>query len=253
MTQFAQVYRQVALNIAAQPLVEQLVSRGAQALAQRFVAGATPAEAVEALQRLQREGIQGNLDLLGEFVQTPEPAQANTEAILQTMQLVAAANLRPYSSVKLSSIGQGQRAPDGREDLSYIHARRIVQQAQLLGDFVALDMEDHTRVDFTLGIFRRLAEEFGHQSVGTVLQAYLYRTPADWAALRDLAPNLRIVKGAYLEPGTVAMQQKSEIDAAYRQLVFEQLKAGHYCNVATHDHHIIYDVMHFAQNLHLNR
>lgn len=245
MSQLEQLYRQVALGVAGNPLVEKVVSKQGWALAQRFVAGAGIHDAIDAIKRLEQDGIQGNLDLLGEFVDKPEPANANTQAILDALDQVYAAGLTPYNSVKMSALGQGQTAPDG-QDLGYVNTRRIVERAKRYGGFVNLDMEDHTRVDSTLQIFRRLVEEFGHEHVGTVLQAYLHRTEDDRRALDDLRPNIRIVKGAYLEPADVAMQSKAEIDAAYRRLVFEHLKAGHYCNVATHDHHIIYDVMHFA-------
>ncbi|GHG12245.1 proline dehydrogenase [Deinococcus piscis] len=249
MSQFEQLYRQVALSVAGNPVVEKVLSKQGWALAQRFVSGETAQDAIKAIHRLEAQGIQGNLDLLGEFVNTPEPANANTEMILQTIDQVHAAGLTPYNSIKLSAIGQGQtvNGPDGKpQDLGDVNARRIVARAKEYGGFVNLDMEDHPRVDETLRLFRELVNEFGHQHVGTVLQAYLHRSEEDRRRLDDLRPNIRIVKGAYLEPASVAMQSKPEIDAAYRRLVYEHLKAGNYCNVATHDHHIIYDVMHFA-------
>ncbi|MFC6618336.1 proline dehydrogenase family protein [Deinococcus radiophilus] len=243
MSQFDQLYRQVALSVATHPVVEKVVSKQGWALAQRFVSGESAEDAIEAIKRLEQSGILGNLDLLGEFVTTPEPANQNTELILQAMDKVHAAGLTPYNSIKLSSIGQGQQI--GGQDLGDVNARRIVARAKQYGGFVNLDMEDHPRVDETLRLFRELVQEFGNQHVGTVLQAYLHRTEEDRRSLDDLKPNLRIVKGAYLEPESVAMQDKAEIDAAYRRLVYEHLQAGNYCNVATHDHNIIYDVMHF--------
>lgn len=245
MSQFEQLYRQVALSVAGNPVVEKVLSKQGWALAQRFVSGETAQDAIKAIKRLEAQGISGNLDLLGEFVNTPEPANTNTEMILATIDQVHAAGLTPYNSVKMSALGQGQTAPDG-QDLGYVNTRRVVERAKRYGGFVNLDMEDHTRVDSTLQIFRRLVKEFGHQHVGTVLQAYLHRSEDDRRSLDDLRPNLRMVKGAYLEPASVALQSKTDIDAAYRRLVYEHLKAGNYCNVATHDHHIIYDVMHFA-------
>ncbi|WP_261664629.1 proline dehydrogenase family protein [Deinococcus sp. Marseille-Q6407] len=249
MSQFEQLYRQVALGVAGNPVVEKIVSKQGWTLAQRFVAGETAEDAIRTIKQLQAEGIRDNLDVLGEFVSTPEPANANTEMVLATIDQVHAAGLVPYQSIKLSALGQGQlvTGPDGREqDLGDINARRVVARAKQYGGFLNLDMEDHTRVDETLRLFRELVQEFGNQHVGTVLQAYLHRTEADRRSLDDLQPNIRIVKGAYLEPEAAAMQSKGEIDAAYRRLVYKHLKAGNYCNVATHDHQIIYDVMHFA-------
>lgn len=244
MSQFEQLYRQVALSVAGNPVVEKVLSKQGWALAQRFVSGETAQDAIKAIQRLEAQGILGNLDLLGEFVSTPEPANANTEMILATIDQVHAAGLTPYNSIKLSALGQGQTV--NGQDLGDVNARRIVARAKQYGGFVNLDMEDSSRVDETLRLFRELVGEFGNEHVGTVLQAYLHRSEKDRAGLDDLRPNLRMVKGAYLEPASVALQSKPEIDAAYRRLVYAHLKAGNYCNVATHDHHIIYDVMHFA-------
>ncbi|MFC6591146.1 proline dehydrogenase family protein [Deinococcus lacus] len=244
MSRFDQIYRKVALTIAGNSAVERLLSEQGKGLAGRFVAGDTPAQAIEAIHKLARSGILHNMDLLGEFVSDPASANANADAVLQMLNEMHAAGIRPYNSIKLSALGQGQQV--NGHDLGESNARRIVARAKEFGGFINLDMEDHTRVDITLATFRRLAEEFGHAHVGTVLQSYLYRSEEDLRSLEDLRPNLRIVKGAYLEPATVAMQNKPDIDAAYRRLVYEHLKAGHYCNVATHDHHIIYDVMHFA-------
>lgn len=107
-------------------------------------------------------------------------------------------------------------------------------------------MEDHTRVDVTLEQFRTLVGEFGAEHVGTVLQSYLYRSLGDRASLDDLRPNIRMVKGAYLEPATVAYPDKADVDQNYRRLVFQHLKAGNYTNVATHDERIIDDVKRFV-------
>ena len=193
---------------------------------------------------MQKDGIGGLLDLLGEFVDSPDTANAFAEQILSLVDQAAAAGIQPYITVKLSGLGQGLTV-DG-EDLGLTNARRILGRAKPHGGFLALDMEDHPRVDVTLAQFRTLSQEFGHEYVGTVLQSYLHRTANDLAALADLKPNLRIVKGAYLEPESVAMQDKADIDASYRKLVYANLKAGNYTNVATHDGGIIEDVKLFV-------
>lgn len=245
MSVFNQLYRKAVLQVALNPKVEELMSTHARGLASRFISGDSEKEAIGAILQLRQDGILHNLDLLGEYVDTPEPAYANTEAILKTTAELSDAGIAPYSSLKLSALGQGQSGPDGL-DLGEHNARRIVALSKRLGGFVNLDMEDHTRIDATLGTYRRLAKEFGSECVGTVLQSYLYRTPADLAALSDLKPRLRFVKGAYLEPESVAMQNKADLDAAYLELVFEHLKAGFYAKVATHDHEIVYRVAMFA-------
>lgn len=239
-----QMYRKAVLTVSGQKFVEDLVRSRGWGMAQRFVAGEDASSAIRAVQDLGRDGILGNLDLLGEFVASPEAANDFAGKVLHLLGEAHAAGLTPYVSVKLSSVGQGQTV--GGEDLGLSNARRIVGRAREYGGFVCLDMEDHTRVDQTLTQFRLLVNEFGHGHVGTVLQSYLYRSEADRDSLDDLRPNLRIVKGAYLEPESVAMPDKADVDASYRRLVYAHMKAGNYVNVATHDESIIEDVKLFA-------
>ena len=246
---FDRIYRSTVLGVATRRPVENLVRTRAWSVAKRFVAGEESATAIAAVKELARDGILGNLDLLGEFVSSPETANAFAEQILSLQMQAAEAGVKPYVSVKLSSIGQGQTV-DGT-DLGYVNARRIVGRARELGGYVCLDMEDHPRVDQTLKQFRELLNEFGAGHVGTVLQSYLYRSEADRDGLGDLYPSLRIVKGAYLEPESVAMPDKSDVDAAFRRLVYSHLKAGldhptQVTNIATHDESIIEDVKMFV-------
>lgn len=244
-----QMYRKAVLTVSGQKPIEQLVRSRGSNLARRFVAGEDVGSAIAAVQELEKDGILGNLDLLGEFVTSPETANEFAGNVLRLLDAAHAAGQKPYVSVKLSSVGQGMTVQGGEgdgQDLGLTNARRIVGRAREYGGFVCLDMEDHPRVDVTLAQFRTLVGEFGHEHVGTVLQSYLYRSEADRDGLDDLRPNLRIVKGAYLEPETVAMPNKADVDAAYRRLVFAHMKAGNYVNVATHDEGIVGDVEHFA-------
>lgn len=239
-----QLYRKAVLTVSGQKQIESLVRSRGWSVAQRFVAGESAQTAIAAVGELAADGILSNLDLLGEFVASPEKANEFAAQVLHLLDAARAEGIKPYVSVKLSSIGQGQTV-DG-QDLGLTNARRIIGKAKEYGGFVCLDMEDHPRVDQTLEQFRVLVGEFGAQHVGTVLQSYLYRAEADRASLDDLHPNLRIVKGAYLEPESVAMPVKADVDANYRKLVYAHLKAGNYVNVATHDETIIADVQHFV-------
>ncbi|GGM08304.1 proline dehydrogenase family protein [Deinococcus aerophilus] len=239
-----QLYRKAILTVSGQKFVEDIVRKQGWGLAQRFVAGEEVDGAIAAVRELQQDGILGNLDLLGEFVASPEKANEFAEKVLHLLDAAHTAGIPPYASVKLSAVGQGQTV-DG-QDLGLTNARRIVGRAREHGGFICLDMEDHPRVDQTLEQFRILVGEFGAQHVGTVLQSYLYRTEADRSSLDDLRPNLRIVKGAYLEPDSVAMPDKADVDASYRKLVYAHMAAGNYVNVATHDESIIEDVKHYA-------
>ena len=113
-----------------------------------------------------------------------------------------------------------------------------MQVAERLGSFVRIDMEQSSVVDATLRIYRRLREA-GHDRVGTVLQSYLYRTENDLESLLPLQPNLRFVKGAYLEPPEIAYAAKQDVDAAYARLVEKALRGGAYAAIATHDESLI--------------
>ncbi|MGX9686382.1 proline dehydrogenase family protein [Deinococcus wulumuqiensis] len=239
-----QLYRKAVLTVAERPQVEKLARDKMWPLAQRFVAGEDIQSAISAVQELQKDGIQGNLDLLGEFIDSPEQCNEFADNVLKLIDAAHAAGIKPYVSVKLSSVGQGK--DDSGTDLGLRNARRIIGKAKEYGGFVCLDMEDHPRTDITLEQFRVLVGEFGAEHVGTVLQSYLYRSLKDRAGLDDLKPNIRMVKGAYLEPETVAYPDKADVDQNYRRLVYAHLKAGNYCNVATHDEKIIDDVKRFV-------
>ena len=136
-------------------------------------------------------------------------------------------------ALKLTHLGL-----DIDEELAYENLERVVARAGELGNFIRIDMEYSALVDPTLRLYRRLREA-GHANVGTVLQSYLYRTPDDLESLLPLEPNLRLVKGAYLEPESVAYPSKADVDAAYLRLVERSLTGGGYTAIATHDERMI--------------
>jgi len=115
-----------------------------------------------------------------------------------------------------------------------------------------MDMEESRWVDATLRIYRRLRED-GHENTGTVLQSYLYRTEADLGSLLDLKPNLRFVKGAYLEPPDVAYPDKADVDAGYVRLVERSLREGGFTAIATHDERLIEHSIAFAEREAISR
>jgi proline dehydrogenase len=132
------------------------------------------------------------------------------------------------------------------EQLAFENVAAVVDHAGGLGNFVRIDMEQSALVDATLRTYRRLRES-GRDNVGTVLQAYLYRTPRDLEELLPLAPSLRLVKGAYLEPPEVAYPAKTDVDAAYARLAERMLEGGAYLAAATHDERLIEHVIAAAQ------
>ena len=222
--------RSAILAAADSPRLRRFVDRyGMQLGAARFVGGETLDEVVVTLRRLNEQGLRTNTTLLGENVGEPAEAEQVTATYEQVFRRVAAEKLRTNVSVKPTHLGA---ALD--EELGYSNIERLVTEAGRLGNFVRIDMEDSSLVDPTLRIYRRLREA-GHDNVGTVLQAYLYRTPEDLESLFPLQPNLRIVKGAYKEPASIAHPKKADVDAAYDRLVERCLEAAPFTAVATHD------------------
>ena len=147
---------------------------------------------------------------------------------------IAAEKLNANVALKLTHLGL-----EIGEEIAYENVQRLVRRAGTHGQFVRIDMEQFEFVDATLRIYRRLRDEASLANVGTVLQAYLYRTPADLEALLPLQPNLRLVKGAYLEPAAIAYPDKSDVDAAYQRLLERLFAGGGYTAIATHDERLI--------------
>lgn len=207
--------------------------------ASRFVAGDTLDECVRVLHSLAARGFVTNTTLLGESVHDAETAARIADTYAAILDRIAAERLPTNPSVKLTHLGLDvDPRSGGGEDLAYRHAARLAAHARARGNFIRIDMEDFPRVDPTLRIYRRLRAE-GLDNIGIVVQSYLYRTEQDVRALLPLRPNIRIVKGAYLEPPTVAFPRKADVDRNYLTLA-ERLLAGEgYTAVATHDDRII--------------
>ena len=226
--------RTFLLWASQQPHLRRWARRHGRRLgAYRFVAGETLDECVQVLRRLTAAGVRTNTTLLGEGVREEGTAAGVRDEYLRILDRLAAESLPTNISLKLTHLGL-----DLGEDVAYRHLRPVVHRAARLGTFVRIDMEESFRVDPTLRIYRRLRDE-GYDNVGAVLQAYLYRTERDLEALLPLRPNLRLVKGAYLEPPQVAYPRKADVDRAYVRLMERMLLDGGYTAVATHDERII--------------
>ena len=235
--------RKAILAAAESPRLQRGVRRHGMRLgASRFVAGETLDQAVVVLRRLNEKGLRANTTLLGEGVSDEAETRAVVDAYREIFDRIAAEQLRVNVALKLTHLGL---AFD--EELAQANIGELVAHAAARGNFVRLDMEESTFVDATLRVYRALRES-GHENVGTVLQSYLYRTPADLEALLDLAPNLRFVKGAYLEPPAVAYPEKKDVDAAYARLVERSLAAGGFTAVATHDEALIAHAIAYAED-----
>lgn len=209
--------------------------------ASRFVAGTTLDECVAVLRRLNEQGLWANTTLLGEALTDRDAVEAAVAEYERILDRLCAEELRANVALKLTQLGL---VVD--EELAYRNVERLVARAERLGTSIRIDMEQSAYVDATLAIYERLRAA-GHDAVGTVLQSYLYRSPADLERLLPLRPNLRIVKGAYLEPPSVAYPDKRDVDAAYLRLVEDGLRGGAYIAVATHDERIIEEVKALAE------
>jgi proline dehydrogenase len=226
--------RRVIFAAADSAQVQRLVGRyGMRLGAARFVAGETIDQAVPVLRRLNLQGLATNTTLLGESVRDGSETERVVEEYLRVLDRIEDEQLRCNVALKLTHLGL-----DIDEELAYANVRRVVERARDRGNFVRIDMEQSRYVDATLRTYRRLRES-GLDNVGTVLQAYLHRTLRDLDELLPLGPNLRIVKGAYLEPPEVAMPRKADVDAAYARLVERMLAAGAFVAVATHDERLV--------------
>lgn len=235
--------RKAILAAAESPRLQRVVRRhGMRFGAARFVAGVTLDDAVVVLRRLNESGLKANTTLLGEGVNDKAETRVVVDAYKEILDRIAAEQLRVNVALKLTHLGL---AFD--EELARANIGELVTHAAALGNFVRLDMEESTFVDATLRLFRSLRDE-GHENVGTVLQSYLYRAPDDLEALLDVAPNLRFVKGAYLEPPSVAYPAKSDVDTAYERLIERSLTAGGFTAIATHDQALIAHAIGFAED-----
>ncbi|MFL5915575.1 MAG: proline dehydrogenase family protein [Gaiellaceae bacterium] len=234
--------RSLLLAAADSPRLQRFVQRyGFRLGAARFVAGETLDDAVPVLRRLNDNGLLTNTTLLGEGVRDEAETRAVVAAYTGVLDRIHTEGLRTNLAVKLTHLGLSID-----EELARRNVSELVEHAASVGNFLRLDMEESRTVDATLSIYRRLREE-GHENVGTVLQAYLFRAEDDLAALLPLAPNLRIVKGAYLEPPEIAYPQKRDVDAAYARLMEASLEGGGFTAVATHDEALIEHAIAFAR------
>lgn len=200
--------------------------------ASRFVAGATLEGALKTIHELNAQGFSVTIDHLGEFVDNEREACDMADHCIQAIEAIADRGLDSQLSLKLTSMGL-----DIDRELAISNMHRILKVAQKRGVFITIDMEDEPHCQITLDIFKELRAEY--DNIGTVVQAYLYRTVDDLQDLNPYHPNLRIVKGAYKEPPEVAFPDKRDVDENYKNLVTIHLLQGNYTAIATHDEAMI--------------
>ncbi|MBD0293103.1 MAG: proline dehydrogenase family protein [Jiangellaceae bacterium] len=208
-----------------------------RAVVHRFIAGPEAADAVRVTQHLVTAGLTTTIDHLGEDTTDRAHAQSVAAAYVTLLKALLEAGLTGSAevSVKLSTVGQA--LPGDGERIALENAREICQVAADAGTTVTLDMEDHTTTDSTLSILAELRKDF--PATGVVLQAYLYRTEADCRKLAHAGSRVRLCKGAYKEPATVAYQDKNDVDRSYVRCMKVLLGGDGYPMLATHDPRLI--------------
>jgi len=200
--------------------------------AARFVAGNTIDVAKEVIKQLNEKGLDVTLDYLGEFIVDEKEAAEAANHCIKAIEIIGNEKLHSQISVKLTSMGL-----DISKDVVLSNMRRILDKAKMHGVFITIDMEDYSRCEKTLQIFKQLKSEY--DNVGTVLQAYLYRTVKDVEDLGNYQASLRLVKGAYKESPNVAYPDKIDVDQNFKKIIKIHLLNGHYTAIATHDDQII--------------
>jgi proline dehydrogenase len=214
----------------------------ARSFAKRFVAGETAAEAIDAVVALNAKGITASLDLLGESVTNAAEARAAGAEYERLLQEMAARKVDANASLKLTQMGM-----DLDEDLCVEITSRVLDVARETGSFVRLDMESSAYTQRTLDLFyQRLFPTYGGH-VGVVLQSMMRRTREDVEeAIRQQA-RVRLCKGAYLEPASVAFPDKKDVDATYVRCMQALLDRGAYTGIATQDERIIEQTISYAR------
>jgi proline dehydrogenase len=212
-------------------------------LSSRYIAGPTLADARRTVAELNAVGKMATVDVLGEEITQPEEAQAIAQAYLDVLAAIETDGLDSSVSVKLT--GLGLKLDRG---LCRANLEAVVRDAAGRGTFVRIDMEDSSTTDDTLGLYRELRGE-GLDNVGVVLQACLRRTVADVAALADLRPSVRLCKGIYVEPESIAFTEFEAVRANFVAALDALLEAGCYVGVATHDEWLIGEALRRLEGL----
>ncbi|MEU5424507.1 proline dehydrogenase family protein [Streptomyces olivoreticuli] len=228
----------VLLAASRSDAIRRLVSAapGTKQVVARFIAGETLDQVIPIVKDAAAEGLEVTLDVVGEDITTVEQSYAARDAYLELIGRLEELGLgaRAEMSVKLSMFGQ---ALEGGHELALANVRPVVEAAAAIGTTVTLDAEDHTTLDSMFAIHEELRRDF--PQTGCVIQAYLFRTEDDARRLAAAGSRVRIVKGAYKEPASVAYQDKAEIDKAFVRIVKILMAGEGYPMIGSHDPRLI--------------
>jgi proline dehydrogenase len=227
------------LTASRSPRVRRLVTSapGSRRLVERFVAGESLGDALDAIRTLVGNGLTVTLDHLGEDTVDAEQAHVTRGTYVTLLRRLADLELADRAEVSLKLSAVGQALPRDGHDIALENARAICAAAQRAGTTVTLDMEDHTTVDSTLAVLRELRVDF--PGTGAVLQSCLYRSEADCRELAYPGSRIRLVKGAYAEPASVAYPAKADVDLADVRCLAILMAGDGYPMVASHDPRMI--------------
>jgi proline dehydrogenase len=214
--------------------------------ARRYVAGETLDDAVQTIRSLQSEGAMATVDVLGEEVTERARAEMAVAEYVRLLERIEAEGLDANISIKPTMLGLKID-----EQLCSSCVATIADRARSYGNFVRIDMEDHSCTDGTLRIYRKILDS--HGNVGAVLQSYMRRTADDIGDLLPLRPNVRICKGIYREPRAVAWQDFDTIRSNFIYAMEKLLSNGAYVGIATHDPHLVWAGMQIVDRLGLDR
>jgi proline dehydrogenase len=243
--------RPLILALSRSRMAEHLATNvpGFRGFSRRFVAGQRQADVIDAVRRLNAEGYEATVSFLGEAVTSEAEVAAAVAEFTSFASAVRAQSLRSHLSIKLTELGLAFDAELAARSLDGVLAR-----AADAGTFVRIDMEDSRYTDATLRLFRRARAS--HVNVGVVVQAYLHRSIDDVEALAREGAPVRLVKGAYREPASVALQSKPEVDANFERLVeayFAHMREGGSLAVATHDGRMVRAALRIAEERGIGR
>jgi proline dehydrogenase len=207
-------------------------------VSRRFVAGINVEEAVAVVEQLNADGIEASLDSLGESVLQVSQAEESAAIYHQLLDAIAEKKLRANVSVKLTQVGMSIGGHGGGLELAERIVDEMVEHAVAADTFVRIDMEGSNYTEATIAMTERLHARWpGH--VGTVLQSYLFRTEQDVERLLAQGIRVRLCKGAYKEPASIAFPDKADVDANYVKLMKRLATSGVFCGIATHDEAIV--------------
>ena len=218
------------LVVAALPIIPKSV---VGQVAKRYIAGTTLPDAIRVVTELNAKGMVATTDLLGEYINEAKEAHQVRDNILSILQAIQNNQLRSNVSVKLTQLGLKID-----KELCYQNIRSLVEEANKLGNFIRIDMEDAETTDATIDIYRRLRKD-GFSNTGVVIQTYLHRSESDVRSLITEGANIRLCKGIYNELPSIAFKDRQEIRDNYLKLLQIIFEGGSYVGIATHDDYLI--------------